>query len=281
MILKHYLKPMLWLIMRMSMLVLTMTSLAHAASDFKIFALQHRFAEEILPTIQAIVGENGTTSAIQNQLIVRTDSKTMAEVEQAITTLDTARENLTIRVKRENNQSGTANNTAVKGRTRIGNVIINSGNDTRTRRDGINIGLENSQTQTKQSSEQFIQVSDGAPAYISVGESIPYTSEWVLLTQRYAVTQKNTEFIEIGTGFTVRARSIGNQVEIDITPTFSKQAQYGRLEFEQLTSTVRVHRGEWVNIGGIMQQRDDVSRTILGRSNGRSDENNQILIRVE
>ncbi|PPC95951.1 NolW domain-containing protein [Methylotenera mobilis] len=264
-----------------TLILLCISLMSYAASEFKIFELHHRFAEAILPNIQAIVGNNGTTSAIQNQLIVRTDSKTMADVEQAIAILDSVRENFKIRVKRQNNMIETSNNTSVKGRTRIGNATIVTGNDSRHGRDGVNINLANNQTRSQQSSEQFIQVADGAPAYISIGESVPYTSEWVLLTQRYAVKQTNTEFIEIGTGFTVRARSIGRQVELDITPTFSKLKQYGILEFEQLTSTVTVERNEWVNIGGIMQEKDEISRTILSSTNGRSYENNQIFIRVE
>lgn len=276
MISKFTFKQLLW-----ALIALSISLVSDAASEFKIFTLQHRFAEDILPSVQAIVGDNGTTSAIQNQLIVRTDSKTMAEVEQIIATLDTARENLKIRVKRQNTMTGANNNTSVKGRTRIGNVAIEKGNDARRSRNGVNIGLENNQTRSQQSSEQFIQVTDGAPAYISVGESIPYTSEWVLLSQRYAVTQTNTEFIEIGTGFTVRARSIGKQVELEITPTFSRLKQHGRLEFEQLSTTVLVYRNEWVNIGGIMQEKDEVSRAILSSGSGRSYENNQILIRVE
>lgn len=266
----------LWLL-----LALSLTLQSHAANDFKIFTLQHRFAEEVLPTIQAVIGNHGTASAIQNQLIVRTDSKTMAEVEQTIATLDTARENFTISVKRQNNVTGTSRNTTVKGRTRIGNVAIQTGNDARSGRDGIQIGLEDNQTSSRQSSQQFIRVTDGAPAYISVGESIPYTSEWIMLTRRYAVRQVSTEFVDIGTGFTVRARSIGSQVELEITPTFSSLQQNGRIEFEQLSSTVRAQRGEWVNLGGMMQDKDEVSRAILASSSGQSSQNNQLFIRVE
>jgi len=266
----------LWLL-----LALSLTLQSHAANDFKIFTLQHRFAEEVLPTIQAVIGNHGTASAIQNQLIVRTDSKTMAEVEQTIATLDTARENFTISVKRQNNVTGTSRNTTVKGRTRIGNVAIQTENDARSDRDGIQIGLEDNQTSSRQSSQQFIRVTDGAPAYISVGESIPYTSEWIMLTRRYAVRQVSTEFVDIGTGFTVRARSIGSQVELEITPTFSSLQQNGRIEFEQLSSTVRAQRGEWVNLGGMMQDKDEVSRAILASSSGQSSQNNQLFIRVE
>ena len=266
----------LWLLMALSL-----TLQGHAANDFKIFTLQYRFAEEVLPTIQAVIGNHGTASAIQNQLIVRTDSKTMAEVEQTLATLDTARENFTISVKRQNNFTGTSRSSSVKGRTRIGNATIQTGNDARNGRDGIQIGIEDNQTNSQQSSQQFIRVTDGAPAYISVGESIPYTSEWVLLTRRYAVRQVSTQFVDIGTGFTVRARSIGSQVELEITPTFSSLQQDGRIEFEQLSSTVRAQRGEWVNLGGIMQDKDEVSRAILTSSSGQSTQNSQLFIRVE
>ncbi len=266
----------LWLLMALSL-----TLQGHAANDFKIFTLQYRFAEEVLPTIQAVIGNHGTASAIQNQLIVRTDSKTMAEVEQTLATLDTARENFTISVKRQNNFTGTSRSSSVKGRTRIGNATIQTGNDARNGRDGIQIGIEDNQTNSQQSSQQFIRVTDGAPAYISVGESIPYTSEWLLLTRRYAVRQVSTQFVDIGTGFTVRARSIGSQVELEITPTFSSLQQDGRIEFEQLSSTVRAQRGEWVNLGGIMQDKDEVSRAILTSSSGQSTQNSQLFIRVE
>lgn len=262
-------------------ILLSFTLVGHAASDFKIFTLQHRFAEEVLPTIQAVVGNRGTASAIQNQLIVRTDSKTMAEVEQTIATLDTVRENLTISVKRQNSFAGSSRNSSIRSRTHIGNATIQTGNDARIGRDGIQIGIEDNQTNSQQSSQQFIRVTDGAPAYISVGESIPYTNEWIVLTRRYAVRQISTEFVDIGTGFTVRARSIGNQIELEITPTFSRLQQDGRIEFEQLSSTVRVQRGEWVNIGGIMQDKDEVSRAILASGTGQSYQNSQILIRVE
>ena len=262
-------------------ILLSFTLVSHAANDFKIFTLQHRFAEEVLPTIQAVVGNRGTASAIQNQLIVRTDSKTMAEVAQTIATLDTVRENFTISVKRQNSFTGSNRNSSVRGRTRIGNATIQTGNDTRVGSDGIQIGIEDYQTNAQQSSQQFIRVTDGAPAYISVGESIPYTNEWVMLTRRYAVNQINTEFVDIGTGFTVRARRIGSQIALDITPTFSKRGLDGRIEFEQLATTVQLQRGEWVNIGGIMQDKDEVSRAIFASGSGQSTQNSQILIRVE
>lgn len=268
-------KYTLWLLITLSFALQS-----NAANEFKIFTLQHRFADEILPTIQAIIGNNGTASAIQNQLIIRTDSKTMSEVEQTILTLDTTRENFTIRVKRQNNAIEQDNSRQIKGSTRISRSTIQTGSDINNR-DGIQIGYENSQVNVQQNNQQFIQVADGMDAYISVGESISYTSQWQTFTNRYAMNQVTTAFINIGTGFTVRARSIGSQVALEITPSLSTVQKNGRISFDQLTTSVQVTRGEWVNIGGIMQEKDEVSRAILSNIHTQSFQNNQLYILVE
>lgn len=104
---------------------------AGAVTEFKIITLQHRFAEEILPAVQPLVGSDGTVSAMQNNLVVRTIAANMAEIEQIIRTLDTARQNLKITVSRNQNLDAHRNSLEVSGRKRIGNVTIESSNNRR------------------------------------------------------------------------------------------------------------------------------------------------------
>lgn len=270
--------------MRKILLVIFMFCLsahAFAASEFKIISLQHRFAEDILPSIQPLVGSDGSVTALQNNLIIRANSENMLQIEQVITALDTVRQNLKITVKRENNFSTKNNQIGVSGRKQIGNVAISTNRYPNGIKDGVQIDLANKQSDTYNSSNQFINVVDGERAFISTGQSIPYTQEWVLLTQRYLQTQRTTDFVEINTGFAVRPRSIGNQIELEITPRFSQPNQSGVIDFETLTTIVRVNKGDWLDLGGIMQQKDDVSRAILSRSNNGQSTSSHLLIRVE
>lgn len=260
---------------------LCLTWHASAATEFKIFTLQHRFAEDILPMIRPLVGNEGTASAMQNNLIIRTTPANMAEIEQIISTLDTARQNLKITVNRNKNISTSGNSTEVSGRKRIGNATIETSSNRRIIRDGVALDIESQQSNRSIGNTQFIQVIDGEKAFISVGQSVPYTQEWVTLTQRYASVQRTTQFVTIDTGFAVRPRTIGNQVELEITPRFSQLNQRGIIDFETLSTTIRTNRGEWIDLANIMQQKDDVSRAILGWHTNYQTSNSQLLIKVE
>jgi type II secretory pathway component GspD/PulD (secretin) len=252
-----------------------------AATEFKIITLQHRFAEDILPAILPLIGNEGTASAMQNNLIIRTSPANMAEIEQIITTLDTARQNLKITINRNKSLSFNGNAAEVSGRKRIGNTTIETTNSRRIIRNGVALNIENQQSKSNISNTQFIQVMDGRDAFISVGQSIPFTSEWINLTQRYLSVQRTTEFIDIDTGFAVRPRIIGDLIELEVTPRFSQMNQSGNIDFETLTTTIRAQRGEWVDLGEIMQQKDEVSRAIFNWNNNNQSSNSQLLIKVD
>ena len=93
--------------------------------------------------------------------------------------------------------------------------------------------------------------------------------------------QRTTEFIDVTTGFSVRARSLGNQVELEITPRIAQLNQQDFIDFEELSTVVRVNKGEWFDLSGAMQQKDEVSRAILSRQTSRQSQENAFAIRVD
>lgn len=254
---------------------------AYAETEFKIITLQHRFAEEVLPVIKPLVGDDGMATAMQNNLIIRTSRNNMAEIEQLVSSLDTVRQNLKITIRRNNKSDLGQSRTEITGRTRIDNVTVDTVSRRINKQNSLALDIENYQHKSNLSHEQFIRVADGEQAFISVGQSIPYTQEWISLTNRYIGIQRSTAFINIDTGFAVRPRTIGNQVELDITPRFSQLNRNGFIDFTTLTTTVRVNRGDWLDIAGMMQQKDEVSDAILSTQSNIQSLNNQLLIRVE
>lgn len=254
---------------------------ALAATEFKIIDLQHRFVEDILPTIQLLIGNDGTATGMQNHLIIRTSPEKMIEIEQIVSTLDVARQNLRITVSHQNNLQTTEANLGVNGRKRIGNVTIGTRKFPSNAPDGIQLDMESNQSNVSSNGNQFINVIDGESAYIKVGQSVPYTQEWVTFTRRYISVQKTTEFVDISTGFSVQPRSIGSQVALKITPRIAQLNQNKYIDFEELSTIVRVNRGEWLDLGSTMQQKDEVSRTILNNTNNRQSQSSALSIRVE
>src|SRR5687768_12567727 len=73
-----------------------------AETEFKIFTLQHRFAIDLLPIVDSMVGADGTANGIDNQLIIRAQPERMREIEALVTRMDAARINRKITVSTSN-----------------------------------------------------------------------------------------------------------------------------------------------------------------------------------
>lgn len=257
--------------------------LAIAETTLKIIELKHHMAQDILPTVQILVGNDGVVTGLNNQLIIRTDSARMAEIEQTVAALDTARHNLKITVSHDAINQYQQDNSSAQGNVKIGRVIV--GNSRRLPPNSGQINVERNTSSMNEHGSQFINVLDGELAFIRTGQIVPYTQEWALLTRRYITVQKTTEFRDISTGFAVRAHSIGDEnnseFELKITPRIANLNSSGYIDFEELSTIVRVHKGEWFDLGGTMLNRDDVSRKILSSQNQSFNQNSNLTIRVD
>jgi len=251
--------------------------------ELKIITLQHQFPQEILPTVQSMVGEGGTASAVQNNLLIRTTPERMSQIEQVIATLDVEKSNLRITVSHDSSLRSQGQRFGASGTVRSGDAAIRippSGSRGR-QQDGLQLDMDEQQSDTGQRGSEFLTVLEGERAFIRVGQSVPFTSQWIQLAQRYRVIQSTTEYRDITTGFAVRPRLIGNQVELEITPRISQLNSSGITDFQQLSTVVRVVRGQWLDLGGTMQSRDEVSRAILSRSSAAQSGENNVMIRVD
>lgn len=259
---------------------------ANAQTEFKIITLQHRFAQDLLPVVQPMVGEGGSASAINNQLLVRAAPDRMAAIEQAVATLDVPRKNVRITISHDDVQQAWRDGLGIGGRIRSGDVRVGVGEVQPGMRDGVQLDVDRGQASMSQRSSEFVTVLDGERAFIRVGQSVPYTQQWLLLTQRYlniqqTNIQKPTEFRDITTGFAVRPRYIGDQLELEIAPRIARLNNSGFIDFEELATTVRVTPGLWFDLGGTMQSKDEVSRAILSNQQGAEARTTSLMIKVD
>ena len=144
---------------------------AFAETEFKIFTLQHRFASDLLPIVDPMVGADGTANGIDNQLIIRAQPERMREIEMLVAQMDAARVNRKISVSTSNHIQSQHEHAEASGKVKMGNVTI--GNDRRAKPNTGNRDIENSSSNIKQNSNQFINVLDGERAFIRVGQIVP------------------------------------------------------------------------------------------------------------
>ena len=264
-------------------LLLSVASWAHAApTQFKMVTLQYRFAHDVLPVIESMVGPEGKVSALDNHLMITATPDQLAAIEQVIAKLDVARKTMRITVSHDDVMSAERSAAGVSGRGRVGDVTVGVGPNARRSQDNeVNVDLDQRSRRYSTSGSQFVSVTEGEQAFIRVGQSVPYTQQWLSLTQRHVHIQQSTQFQDITTGFAVRPRSIGTQVELEIMPRIARPGSNGVVDFQELATVVRVSPGQWFDLGGSMQVRDEVSRAILSERSGSGERSNQLMIRVD
>ena len=254
-----------------------------AETQFKIITLQHRFANDLLPIIAPMVGNEGTATGINNQLILRASAERLQEIEAVIATLDVARVNRKISVSNQQQTQTQQENTQATGAVRVGKVTV--ANDRRANPNSGQVDIQRNTSNNTRNSQQLITVIDGEYAFLRVGQIVPFTQEWVNISRRYVQIERFTDWHEITTGFAVKPRTIGNpankQIELSITPRMMQLNQQGYIDFEELTTVLNVTLGEWVDIANTMQQNDEVSRKILGFSAQSIQQKSQLSVEVD
>lgn len=258
-----------------------MCSIACAATEFKIITLQHRFGQDLLSAVQPLAGPGGTVSAVDNHLMVQADAEHMAAIEQAVAMLDMERKTLRIRIDRSGSAHASGGGIQASGEISSGNVRIQHSRPGRQQGNGVTVEADRYERETRTRGSEQLAVADGARATIAVGQSVPFTESWMTLARRHARIGQSVQYRDVTTGFTVTPRMIGQMVELEIVPHVASLRQDGSIEFNELATTVRVAPGQWFDLGGTMQQRDEVSQAILAREGSRSDGGTQLWLMVE
>lgn len=254
---------------------------ALARPELRIIELQHRFAQDLLPVLQPLAGENGSVRAFGNQVIINAEVADIANIEATIRSLDTPMRNWHISV--DQNVQGRQQERRIGASGSMGNknVRIKIPDDRSHAPRGPQI-LADEQTRTwSQGGDMTLTVLDGAQAYISSGQLIPYTGYWITLTRRYARIAQTTDWQEVSTGFMVRPRQIGDRVDIEVVPRLAQPGGNGAIDFTDLATHLQARPGEWIDLGGLMGSRDEVSRAILSIGTSRDGGNSSFRIKVE
>lgn len=266
---------------------------AQAQAQMEIISLRHRTVEQVLPILRPLVEPGGTLSGMSGQLIVRTSRRNLDELRQAIAAIDQPARRLMIHVSQNRESESRGDAVAVGGNAGFGDnvrIIVPEGRNpgsTRieVRRGDAVLGVSGDSTQRNGSmrASQSVQVIEGGQAAIQVGRSLPLPMRQVVLTPTGAVIQDSLVYRDIGQGFYAMPRLSGDRVTIEISPQFDAQgaAGSGSVTTQRLVTTVSGRLGEWIELGGSVQQSDSSERRMGGREAAELRDARSVWLRVE
>ena len=267
-------------------LVLTNVS----ADETRVIQLKHRPASEIIPLIRPLLGPEDALSGMDYRLIVRTSDRNLNEIERLLAQLDVAQRQLRITVEQRVANDRDATRHSMEGNVPIGDnariTLPGKSTDNRglvVQKDSLRYRTDQRSSAGRNETTQTVMALDGQRAYIRIGQSVPHVREILMLGHRqFAVTQE-IELQDVTTGFDVLPRVHGNRVRLEITPRLStlRDPATGLADFQELTTTVEAGLGEWLDLGAVLGQRNEIDRAILDSAAAESGERRSIRLKVE
>ena len=199
--------------------LLLLTSLS-ALAETQVITLQNRTSADLLPIAQNFIGKNGKVSAYGNQLIVEAAPSKIKNLEDLLAQLDQPAKRLLISVDTsDSNLANTDPNTRIIS------------------------------TASRDGGTQQIQTSEGTPAFIQTGQSVPLTSAQ---TDAYGRVLTQTDYRNVTRGFYVTASVTGETVHLAISTTRERmsQEQPDVVNMQSTDTQVSGPLGQWITLAG-------------------------------
>jgi len=258
-------------------------------TKLEIIPLKNRLVEEVIPTIQSVLGNRGTVTGMQGQLIIRAHPKALQEVKHILSKIDVALKNLRITVKQGTqlrlNEEERSITTEIpvggNGRVIIGNPISDKFIVGSEMGDGkIQARLLDKKRQVDEIVTQTVMTVEGRPASIHITQSIPIREVRNLRSGNQITAVESIRFKDVRTGLMVLPRLNGDQVTLEVSP--QKSRLNGQLiETFGIDTVVRGRIGEWMELGGVTQNRKGLEAGIANRTATHNNESRKVFLKVD
>ncbi|MCQ2029960.1 secretin N-terminal domain-containing protein [Stutzerimonas zhaodongensis] len=251
-----------------AVLTLMVTLSLQAATE--VIPLKFRMAEDVLPIAESVVGDQGKINAYGNQLIINAPASVINELRDVLAQLDNEPRQLLISIDSQNSATSGASGYSVDGSARAGNVEVQTGRGERNGRDQVRI-IRHSTT-SEGGGIQQVQATEGYPALIQVGQSVPITTSG---HDGYGQIYQQTQFRDVTRGFYATATIHGDQVQLTISSHQDRMSSSrpGAIDVQETNTSVRGKLGEWISLGGIDESASSSQSGTLRRysTQGRQD----------
>jgi len=264
-----------------AVLMLLIASVAFA-DEVEVIPLQHRTAEDVIPTLRPLVAPGGTVTGMRSTLIIRSTRANIEEIRRVLAALDRAPRRLLISVRQD--ASGSADRRSVAAGGTVsgsqGSVSVGQGAPAGS---GVTARVLDSSRTSDDRIVQQVQALEGSPAYISAGASRPVATRSTTYGPGGVVVSQGVVTQNASTGFTVVPRLAGDRVTLDINPR--RETLEGRppgsVSSSEIATTASGRLGEWIELGGGSRSVSREDRGILSRDSASRQSAGRVWVRVD
>jgi len=219
----------------------------------EVIELHSRSSAEILPVIEPFAGSDGSITGIGRSLVIKASPERMAEIKRLLAELDRPPKRLLITVGNDEDRTHGSSGYRASADIKTGNsqIGINSpGYPVDASR--ARVQLHDRRSSTTQSSQQFIQATEGQSAYISSGLSVPLQTTERYYSGAVPYQRSTTQYHDVTRGFYVIPRINGDIVTLEINQHNEQPGRkYGVIDTQRVDTVVSGRLGDWIDLGGV------------------------------
>jgi type II secretory pathway component GspD/PulD (secretin) len=234
------------------------------AETLETIPLHHRLAEELVPLLQPLLPPGAALTGTGDVLLVRADAATLRDIRNALETLDRAPRELVITVGQATGAGRQSSAVAGSATVESGDVQVGV-NRPPAGATGAQVVVRDRATRDDIRSVSTVRALEGHEVYLSLGESRPFTSTTVVDggPRRGGVVTRTTGYRDALSGFHATPRLDGDRVTLVISPAqqhFADGSREPQVATRALDTTVSGRLGEWIELGGISDDRNESDR---------------------
>jgi len=271
--------------MRLSRLIAVLAFLVAGtalADEVEVIPLQHRTAEQLIPTLRPLVAPGGALTGMQSSLIVRSTRANIEEIKRVVAALDKAPRRLLISVRQDDGGAAERRSISAGGTVSGSQGSVSVGRDA-PGGSGVSARVLDSSRTADDRVVQQVQALEGSPAHISVGSSRPLPVGSTTIGPGGTVVSQGVVYEDASTGFTVVPRLSGDRVTLEINPRRESlnRAPAGGVSGRQIITSASGRLGEWIELGGVSQTSARDSRGILSRDTATHTSSGSVWVKVD
>jgi len=257
---------------------------AQAADIVRLYKVQHRTAEELLPLARSAMASEGSVEADagSNSLLLAGSREGVAATLLFLSRVDRPLRAVVLRYESHRLRELESQGIAVDwsgggGAVRVGDV--------RWPRDGAALRVGGDTGSHERALAGEIRILEGQSGSILTGQSVPVTTARIRQGGSSFAVHPSTTFVPVESGFDARARVLADgRIQIELRPIDSQLRAAGRVEYSSAATTVVLDPGRTVALAGLIRTADAESASFASQAGSaqRGDESLLLLTaRVE
>jgi hypothetical protein len=236
--------------------------LANAEQHISVIPVNNGTVEELVPVIEAQLGEGSSVSSYQNQIILNASDEETIKIKHLLDTLDHTGRQLLISVKNDN----------------TGNMTLNNGSINQPKNSQFSAQLQMRKMHNSGQDNQGIRATEGYPSFITTGSAIAYNQP--ALKSNGKIIQ-NQQWQNALTGFYATAWINNNEVSIKIEQEKQRFTSNTSMDNQQLQTRVSGKLGEWIAIGNVSSHNITNEHSFSSVTHNQDNQTSTIYLKVE